>query len=111
VPLDEQVARWAATRWPDGRVGLVVGATAPEVLIRLRAAVPGPAFLVPGVGEQGGNLEVALAACAGTFAPGLVSTSRAIASASRSADWQAAAGSAARAWVGRLKEAGARLSA
>jgi orotidine 5'-phosphate decarboxylase subfamily 2 len=111
APLDEQVARWAAARWPHGRVGLVVGATAPQELARLRKAVPGPGFLVPGVGAQGGDLEAALAACAGTSAPGLINISRAIASASRGDDWQAAAASAARAWVGRMREAGARLSA
>jgi orotidine 5'-phosphate decarboxylase subfamily 2 len=109
--LDEHVARWAATRWPDGRVGLVVGATVPSALTRLRAAAPGPGFLVLGVGVQGGDLAAAMASCAGTQAPGLVSTSRAIASASRGADWETAAASAARAWVGRMQEAGARLSA
>jgi orotidine-5'-phosphate decarboxylase len=111
APLDEHVARWAATRWPDGRVGLVVGATVPSALTRLRAAAPGPGFLVLGVGVQGGDLAAAMANCAGTLAPGLVSTSRAIASASRGADWETAAASAARAYIGRMREAGARLSA
>jgi orotidine 5'-phosphate decarboxylase subfamily 2 len=111
APLHERVAAWAAARWPDGRVGLVVGATVPHELARLREMVPGPGFLVPGVGAQSGDLAAALATCAGTSAPGLVTISRAIASTSRSADWQAAAGSAARAWVGRMQEAGARLLA
>ncbi|HLA65284.1 MAG TPA: orotidine-5'-phosphate decarboxylase [Candidatus Saccharimonadales bacterium] len=111
VPLDEHVARWAATRWPDGRVGLVVGATVPSALTRLRAAAPGPGFLVLGVGVQGGDLAAAMASCAGTLAPGLVSTSRAVAAASRGADWEVAAASAARAYIGRMREAGARLSA
>jgi len=111
VPLDEHVARWAASRWPDGRVGLVVGATVPSALTRLRAVAPGPGFLVPGVGEQGGHLDAAVASCSGTLAPGLVSTSRVIASASRGPDWEAAAASAAMAYIGRMREAGARLSA
>ena len=111
VPLDEHVARWAASRWPDGRVGLVVGATVPSALTRLRAVAPGPGFLVPGVGEQDGHLDAAVASCSGTLAPGLVSTSRVIASASRGPDWEAAAASAAMAYIGRVREAGARLSA
>ena len=55
-PIHLHVARWAADRWPDGRVGLVVGATAPRELAASERAVPGPAFLVPGVGAQGGDL-------------------------------------------------------
>ena len=58
-PVHLHVALWAADRWPDGRVGLVVGATAPAELASVRAAVPGPGFLVPGVGAQGGDLDAA----------------------------------------------------
>lgn len=36
-------------------LGAVVGATAPEHLARLRAALPSSIFLVPGVGAQGGR--------------------------------------------------------
>jgi orotidine 5'-phosphate decarboxylase subfamily 2 len=79
--LHERIARWAAERWTDGRVGLVVGATAPEQLRRLRAGVPGPAFLVPGVGAQGGDLAAAVETCHGAWAPGLVNISRGIAGA------------------------------
>ena len=78
-PLHEEVARWVASRWPEGRVGLVVGATAAGELERLRATVPEPAFLVPGVGAQGGDLAAAVRACHGSRAPGLVNISRAIA--------------------------------
>ena len=104
-PLHEAVARWAAERWPDGRVGLVVGATAPAELARLREAVPGPAFLVPGVGAQGGDLAASVAACDGAWAPGLVSVSRAVASASRGADWRDAAAAAAGAMRSHMREA------
>jgi len=110
VPLHEHVARWAAERWTDGRVGLVVGATAPAELARLRALVPGPGFLVPGVGAQGGDLEAALAHCGGAWAPGLVSVSRGI-SGSLGSDWRATAEASARGWLGRLREAGATLPA
>lgn len=103
--LHEVVASWVAERWPDGRVGLVVGATAPNELAALRRAVPGPAFLVPGVGAQGGDLGVAVAACHGELAPGVVSVSRAIAGASRGPDWAVAAGSAAGALRRRMADA------
>jgi orotidine-5'-phosphate decarboxylase len=100
-----RVARWVATEWPGGRVGLVVGATVPEELARVRDAVAGPGFLVPGVGAQGGDLEAAVRACDGAWAPGLVSISRGIGGASRGADWRAAASQAADALRGRMRRA------
>ncbi len=48
------MARRAAQWGPGGTVGLVVGATAPDELAAIRATAPGLAFLVPGVGAQGG---------------------------------------------------------
>ncbi len=93
--VHEAVARWVAERWPGGRVGLVVGATAPNELRHLRNIVPGPAFLVPGVGAQGGDLDASVRWCHGASAPGLVSVSRAIAGASTGPDWASAARSAA----------------
>lgn len=104
-PVHLRVARWVAERWTDGRVGLVVGATAPDELDTLRSALPGPAFLVPGVGAQGGDLAAAARTAAGAWAPGLVSVSRAIGEASSGRDWQTAAASAAIELRGRLREA------
>jgi orotidine-5'-phosphate decarboxylase len=95
-PLHVAVARWIADAWPGGRVGLVVGATAPGELERVRAAVPGPAFLIPGVGAQGGDLAAAARHCHGSWAPGLVSVSRGIAAASAQPDWREASAQAAR---------------
>ncbi|MEJ2733936.1 MAG: orotidine-5'-phosphate decarboxylase [Anaerolineae bacterium] len=57
-PLYEHVARQAAT-WGTG---LVVGATYPQALARVRALAPQAWILLPGVGAQGGDLEAALAA-------------------------------------------------
>ena len=110
-PLATVVARWAAERWPDGRVGLVVGATAPTELRRLREEVPGPAFLVPGVGAQGGELATAVACCHGTRAPGLINVSRAIAERAIGPDWPRAAGDAALGWLDAMRGAGATLGA
>ncbi|MBF8291008.1 MAG: Orotidine 5'-phosphate decarboxylase, partial [Chloroflexi bacterium] len=55
-PLWARVARRATTWGPGGTVGLVVGATAPAELAAIRAIAPGLAFLVPGVGAQGGEV-------------------------------------------------------
>jgi orotidine-5'-phosphate decarboxylase len=103
-PLHLAVARWVAATWRDGRVGLVVGATEPDELVRIRAEVDGPAFLVPGVGAQGGDLASAVRACHGAWAPGIVSVSRGIAGASAGADWREAAAAAAMALRGRMRE-------
>ncbi len=60
VPLHQHIAHLAQT-WNTGdNIGLVVGATQPEALTRVRAAAPDLWFLVPGVGAQGGDLETAL---------------------------------------------------
>lgn len=109
--LAEHVARWVAERWPVAEVGLVVGATAADELAALRAAVPGPAFLVPGVGAQGGDLAAAVRHCHGERGPGLVNVSRGIAGASRGADWMAAAAAAAERWRTSMAASGATLPA
>jgi uridine monophosphate synthetase len=60
LPLYVHIAR-LAQEWNTGNnIGLVVGATQPEALVRVRAAAPDLWFLVPGVGTQGGDLETAL---------------------------------------------------
>jgi orotidine-5'-phosphate decarboxylase len=104
-PLSLHVARWVAERWTDGRVGLVVGATAADELRAIREAVPGPGFLVPGVGAQGGDLEAAVRCAGGSRAPGVVAVSRGISGASRGADWRQAARVAAGSLRSRMAEA------
>ena len=62
--LYERVARRAA-EWSDDfheNVGLVVGATYPAELARVRALAPSLPILLPGIGAQGGDLEAALGA-------------------------------------------------
>jgi uridine monophosphate synthetase len=62
VPLYIHVAQLAQTWNTRNNIGLVVGATHPEALARVRAAAPNLWFLAPGVGAQGGELESALKA-------------------------------------------------
>jgi orotidine-5'-phosphate decarboxylase len=61
-PLYARVARRATSWGPGGTVGLVVGATAPAELAAIRLVAPELAFLVPGVGAQGGAIDPVLAA-------------------------------------------------
>ena len=58
-PLWARVARRVAA-WGAPTVGLVVGATAPDELVAIRALAPGLAFLVPGVGAQGGDVATVI---------------------------------------------------
>jgi uridine monophosphate synthetase len=61
-PLYVRVAEMA-NRWNRlGNLGLVVGATDPVALARVREAAPDLWFLAPGVGAQGGDLKAAMAA-------------------------------------------------
>jgi uridine monophosphate synthetase len=61
-PLHIHVAKVARTWNVKNNVGLVVGATYPETLTRVREVVPDMWFLAPGIGAQGGELESALKA-------------------------------------------------
>ena len=115
--LHLRVARRVSEWGPGGTVGLVVGATAPRELADIRALAPGLAFLVPGVGAQGGDERAVLADGPATRAPGggrpggglLVNVSRGIAGAVARAgtdgvpaDPGEALAAAAREWAGRL---------
>jgi uridine monophosphate synthetase len=84
IPLYEHVARLARTWNTNRNIGLVVGATHVEAMVRVRAAAPDLWFLAPGVGAQGGELEATLQA--GLRADGkglLINVSRAIARAEK----------------------------
>jgi uridine monophosphate synthetase len=60
--LYEKVARLAQDWNTRDNLGLVVGATHPEALKRVRLIAPDLWILVPGVGVQGGDLQAALQA-------------------------------------------------
>lgn len=61
-PLFELVARISQTWGNPGQIGLVVGATKPEALARVREICPEAWILAPGVGAQGADLKQALQA-------------------------------------------------
>jgi orotidine-5'-phosphate decarboxylase len=75
----ERVAGLAA-RWnSNGQLGLVVGATFPDELARVRALVGDMPLLVPGIGAQGGDVEAAVHAGQSAVGAGLViNSSRAV---------------------------------
>jgi orotidine-5'-phosphate decarboxylase len=85
----ERVARYAASTWNrNGQLGLVVGATFPAELARVRSLVGDLPLLVPGIGAQGGDVEASVRA--GQTAAGLgmvVNSSRAILYASKGEDF------------------------
>jgi orotidine-5'-phosphate decarboxylase len=96
--LFEHVARLAATWEEDlpGTCGLVVGATYPEELGRVRGMAPQLPFLIPGIGAQGGDLAAAVQH--GPTADGVgpvINSSRGIIYASGGSDFGAAARAAA----------------
>lgn len=64
LPLFERVVREALTWGGPEQIGLVVGATQPLALARVRQLLAGQPrwILAPGVGAQGGDLSQALAA-------------------------------------------------
>ncbi len=90
-------------------VGAVVGATAPGRLESMRAAMPNSAFLLPGVGAQGGRVEELAPAFAPGRAGGLVSASRGIVGAHQKTGGDPAG--AARAEAARLQELAWNLAA
>ena len=60
MPLYNYVA-YLAQQWNANKnVGIVVGATHPQIMSNIRASVPDMWFLSPGIGAQGGELELAL---------------------------------------------------
>jgi orotidine-5'-phosphate decarboxylase len=96
--LYEHVARLAASRWnTNGQVGLVVGATYPTELARVRALAADLPLLVPGVGAQGGDVQAAVAAGQTARGDGMaINASRAILYAGHDERYASAARDAAR---------------
>jgi orotidine-5'-phosphate decarboxylase len=109
--LFEHIARLAAGEWNrGGQLGLVVGATFPAEIERVRALAPTLPLLIPGIGAQGGDAVATVRAGhraegGRTVAPIIVSSSRAVLYASRGDNFAQAARQAAEAARRELKEA------
>ena len=109
-PLFEAVAELARDRWNEnGNVGLVVGATFPEELGRIRQLCPRLPFLLPGVGAQGGEVAAAVRNALDKDGGGvIINSSRQILYASSGPDYAQAARKAAEALrdeINRQREA------
>ena len=109
--LYEHIAHLARGSWNEnGQLGLVVGATYPQELERVRALAPTVALLIPGVGAQGGDAQATVRAAwrgtpehtTGSIA---VNASRSIIYASEAADFAQAARREAKALRMQLQDA------
>ncbi len=90
--LYEHVARLAQGPWNlNGQLGLVVGATYPAEIERVRQVAPHVPLLIPGVGAQGGDAVATVKAGWRPDAPIAVNSSRAILYASSGDDFAQAA--------------------
>jgi orotidine-5'-phosphate decarboxylase len=80
--LYERIARLAAGEWRaqsgGAQLGLVVGATYPAEVARVRALAPTLPLLIPGIGAQGGDAEATVQAGWRPDGPIVVSSSRAV---------------------------------
>jgi orotidine-5'-phosphate decarboxylase len=95
--LYEHIAKLAQGEWnTNGQLGLVVGATYPNEIERVRKVAPHVPLLIPGVGAQGGDAVATVKAGwkqvnGETTAPIIVNSSRAVLYASSGADFADAA--------------------
>lgn len=90
--LYEHVVR-SAVKWNTKKnIGLVVGATHPNELRRIRNLAPEMPILIPGVGKQGGDLKSAIRyGCTKSGDRAIINASRSILYASRGKDFAQAA--------------------
>ncbi len=95
--LYERVARLATGPWnTNGQLGLVVGATFPAELARVREIAPDLPLLVPGIGAQGGDADATVLAGMDQTGWGMViNSSRAILYAGKDSSFAQAAAQAA----------------
>ena len=104
--LYERIARLAAGEWNrGGQLGLVVGATYPREVARVRELAPTLPLLIPGIGAQGGDAEATVRAGWRPQAPIIVSSSRAVLYAGSGDDYAAAARTVALATRAQLQHA------
>lgn len=96
IELYKKIAYEVAESWSELNLGLVVGGTDLEALRNVREIAPELPLLIPGIGAQGGDLDVSVKAAADSNGKGfLISASRSIIYASDGKDFAEAAGQAA----------------
>ena len=107
--LYQRVARLASSQWnKTGQLGLVVGATFPEEIAKVREIVGEMPLLIPGIGAQGGDIPATVQAGTIPNAPGtgmIINSSRAILYASQDGNFADAARQAAIATRDALRQA------
>ena len=111
-PLYLHVAKLAAQQWnSSGQISLVVGATFPEEIAKVRAIVGDMPLLIPGIGAQGGDIDSTIKAGRIPIAPGtgmIINSSRAILYASAGSDFAQAARDVAQSTRDALSSAAAK---
>ncbi|QWE10784.1 orotidine-5'-phosphate decarboxylase [Polynucleobacter sp. es-EL-1] len=94
-PLYLHVAKLATQQWnASGQISLVVGATFPEEIAKVRSIVGDMPLLIPGIGAQGGDIDATVQAGSIPNHPEtgmMINSSRAILYASSGADFAGAA--------------------
>ncbi|HLT98392.1 MAG TPA: orotidine-5'-phosphate decarboxylase [Burkholderiaceae bacterium] len=105
TPLYLRVASMVAEQWnQNGQCGLVVGATFPQEIGKVRERVADMPLLIPGIGAQGGSIPDTVQAGRDSRALGMmINSSRAVLYASNGSDWREAAAEAARATRDAIK--------
>lgn len=98
-PLYQVVAQLVAQKWnTNGQMGLVVGATFPKEIAKVRHMVGDMPLLIPGIGAQGGDIAATVKAGRTESGTGMmINSSRAILYASAGEDFAEAAGLVAQA--------------
>jgi orotidine-5'-phosphate decarboxylase len=94
-PLYLHVAKLASQKWnSSGQISLVVGATFPEEIAKVRTIIGDMPLLIPGIGTQGGDIDATIKAGRIPNTPGsgmIINSSRAILYASAGNDFAQAA--------------------
>lgn len=97
-----------ARQYPD-QLGIVVGATQAPDLINIRSWAPALPFLIPGIGVQQGDLNIAIEhGISQTNIGPMIAVARSIIYASQNDDYAAAARQSAAGWVRQIRDTRAR---
>lgn len=97
-----------AGQYPD-QLGILVGATQVPDLINIRSWAPTLPFLIPGIGVQEGDLDIAIEHGMSHASLGpIIAVTRSIIYADRDGDYARSAREAAQTWMQRIRETRAR---